>query len=205
MNKLALPGDPLVTEYGEIVDESDIGEEEAAKRAVERRSLIPFHIYKPAKELRPTQIPEADKEQQSVIALVIAMRLMGMSSVDIAEYLNTSQAKIEEISELPATQMTFELMVRGVIDANSTLIQGRIASHAETASGVIVDLMTDEKAPHIVKLKSAQDVLDRAGTHADQFFRDGSDRSAQSDSLVIEISDVEDDAPKSKVKITKKG
>lgn len=202
MSDLPDPGDPLVTTSGKIIKPIDLGGEDVLEPSELRRTVLPFKHYRPAKDLNVNKIPEADPEEQSLVALVVAYRLMGMSDSDMADYLNVSIADIETITAKSSVQKTFEMIVQGVIDANSVLIQGRIANHADSASKVVVELMEGKEIRPDVRLKAAQDVLDRAGTNADQFFKEADDRSGQSDSIIIEtyVGD-EEAAPSTKVTV----
>lgn len=204
MAELAQPGDPLITTSGKIVEPADkIGLDVVSAEAT-RRQILPFDKYRPAKDLKPTKIPEADPQEQSLITLIVGYRLMGLSDTDMADYMGVSLAKVQEIVAKPSVQKTFELIVKGVIDTNSVLIQGRISSHANSAANVVVDLMEDKDIRPDVRLKAAQDVLDRSGTHADQFFRETDDRSGQNDSIIIETYvGSDDDTPSTRVTVNK--
>ena len=201
MVELAQPGDPLVTTSGKVVNPTEVNGVDVTSSEATRRQILPFSKYRPPKDIAITKVPEADPQEQSLLTLIVGYRLMGLSDTDMAEYMGVSLAKIREILDKSSIQKTFEMIVRGVIDTNSVLIQGRISSHANSAANVVVNLMEDVEIRPDVRLKAAQDVLDRSGTNADQYFREADDRSGQNDSIIIETY-VGDDSQPGSTKVT---
>ena len=169
MANLPLPGDPLVTMNGTIAPIE--GDELETKEYSSREILPRVTQFVPAYRMGLRDTPEKDHQEQTLAAAVVALRLLGLDTSDIATMFKTGMHNIQEILEKPATQITFEKMFLSIINAKADHISGRIASYADKAVTTVVNLMEgDDKVPAIVKLKAAQDILDRSGTNAEQLF-----------------------------------
>lgn len=204
MSELPLPGDPYVYGTGNVVAETDndvVGDvDETLQRSVVQR----FVTFAPVRKVEVDSTPEADSDLQKAIALVISLRLMGMDNVAIAEMAKVTVAEIERINRLPATQHTFELMIRNVIGHNSNNIQGRIASHAGSAVSTVLELMEDKETRSDVRLKAAQDVLDRSGTGAREFFNSDHEQQGREDELNIVFMDEGNEKERVKINMKRK-
>ena len=186
MVNLANPGDPYHNGKGTMLEPKD--NDVAVEAPPERRQLMPrlAQAYS-HKSLKTDQLPEKDMQRQNAISVVVCHRLMGISEADIADLLNTSLVKIQEILASPAAQQTFELLYKVIVNASADVVQGRIAAHAVGAVDTVVSLMEDTETRSDVRLKAAQDILDRTGTHPDQFFSstDGSEHSDDELRIVV--------------------
>lgn len=203
---LAKPGDPLVTGMGVVVFDEDA--REASQISLdeynERRVIPSFKSFKPTREIAQDQMPEADVNDQIGLAAVVGLRLIGLSFEDIADMLKVNIDEIERMVNLPSAQATFERMFRGVVAVNADNIQGKISAFASNAADVVFTLMNDEKTRDDVRLKAAQDVLDRSGTNADNFFNDKAGQTSQDDELRITIMDEEGAKEKVNVSIKRR-
>lgn len=188
---LARKDDPYIDGSGKAIAEANIQAPDAFELEEKRKVLPIFRTLVPTKRTDLDDLPEPDGNQQTVISAVIAMRLLGLSDVDIADVMKTSVEQIQSIVKMSATQATFERIYQNIIHANSENIQGRIASHANNAVDVVVSMMNDEETRDDVRLKAAQDVLDRSGAHPDQFFGETSKSQQNDDELRIVIMDEE--------------
>lgn len=206
MANLAKPGDPLVLGTGIVVMDDDNGKFDvvSTEEYNERRKIPAFKTFKASRILTLDTMPEADAQQQVVIAAIIGLVLTGLETDTIAEMMNVHVDEIKKIINLPSTQATFERVFRGLIATNAETVQGRIASHADNAVSVVLKMMNDDKTRDDVRLKAAQDVLDRSGTSADNFFVGGDRGSEQDDELRITIMDESGETEKIKVEIGKK-
>lgn len=205
MSDLAKPGDPYIDGSGKTIEADDFSEKSDTDIVIRRREVLPkFSHFQPAKERKIDDLPEADQQQQTVIIAVIGLRMLGLDPVDIQDMLGASMGEIERIMNLPSTQATFEKMFKGMISVNADTVQGRIASYANNAVSVVVDMMNNAETRDDVRLKAAQDVLDRSGTNADQFFTSGDDSHSADDELRITIMDEEGGSEKVSVEIKRK-
>lgn len=202
---LANNGDPFVAPSGQLIEQS-FDTREAYVDTVETRKILPnFSGIYVRQKLSLDHLPEPDAEQQVVVTAVIGLKLMGLSDVDITEILNTSLDNIQRIIKSPAAQATFERMYQNLISANATTVQGRIAAYADKAADTVFEMMTDTETRHDVRLKAAQDVLDRSGTHPDQFFTETT-QTGGNDSDELRIVIMDDAGEKERVKVDiKKG
>jgi hypothetical protein len=133
------------------------------------------------------------------------MRLMGMTPLDISYVLNTSLENIQKIVRSPAAQTSFEKLYKNIINTNSDVVQGRIASHMNNAVDVVVSLMENIDTRDDVRLKAAQDVLDRGGTNPEHFFANDDGQGQSDDELKIVIMDEETGENRVSVEINRKG
>jgi len=183
MSNLPLPGDPLITFNGPIQPVE--GDDDASPKYISREVLPRLETFNPVHRIGLKETPEKDTQDQTLIAAVIGLRLLGLDISDIAFMFNTGMQNIKDIINRPAAQVTFEKVFMSIIHAKADHISGRIASHADSAVERIVQLMDGEKVPAIVQLKAAQDILDRSGTGAEQLFG-VNNKTSQEDELKIE-------------------
>lgn len=190
MDKIDLPapGDPYVYGTGNVV-ESDSTVTHDVSEYIERSSIQRFTAFTPVNIIDPSKTPEADQQEQLAVVVVTALRLMGMEAPDIAEYTSVHLSEVERVIRLPSTQRTFEMILRNIIGNNANNIQGRLASHAGAAVDTVLELMNEKTTRDDVRLKAAQDVLDRSGTNADQFFNARTEQQGREDELNIVFTD----------------
>lgn len=192
MSDLPSPGDPLIIGTNQVYDPvNPIDAEETHLSVSEyatRNNIINFKHFAPIKVLLKDNLPEPEFKEQTAVTTVVAMRLLGLDLVDIADVLNTDLRTINNILEKESVQKTFELMLKNIISHNANIVQGRISSYANSAVSVVNDLMTDEEVQPIVRLKAAQDFLDRSGLEADQFFKDPNKDNQSDNQLEIIIT-----------------
>ncbi len=184
---LPKPGDPYVDKYGLVHHDDETGEsyEISVEEYQERRKLPLFKYIKPAVERDLKSMPEADEKQQVVLSAIVGMRLMGLDFQDIAYSLNTTEDKIKDMMNEPSAQLTFEAIFKGLINTSADNVHGRISAHSNNAVSVILQLMNNTDTRDDVRLKSAQDILDRSGTNAEQFFSADQQSNIQEDELTI--------------------
>jgi hypothetical protein len=202
---LAKSNDPYIDGSGKAIEADHVAMPDAFVLEEKRKILPIFRTLTATKRIDIDNAPEPEGSQQTVISAVVGMRLLGLSDVDIADMMGTNLDKIQSIVNLPATQATFERIYQNIIHTNSDHIQGRIASHAGRAVDVVVSMMDDEDTRDDVRLKAAQDILDRSGSHPDQFFGESGKSQQQDDELRIVIMDEEGKQERVKVDIKRGG
>ena len=201
--ELAAPDDPYIKTDGTVLEAAGTSEATNELLREDRKVLPLFSKINTVQKASIEDLPEPDYQQQTVIAAVVGLKLLGLADVDIVEILDTDLEAVQRIVEMPATQITFEKMYQNLIHANSNSAQGRIASYANTAVDTVVSLMENVDIRDDVRLKAAQDVLDRSGTHPDQFFGDGTTGNQSDDELRIVILDEETGNEKVRVEVKK--
>jgi len=201
MSDLPSPGDPLVVGVGgDKYEQITLPDDKIDVPSVEERyTFTRLRDFAPVKEITKDDLPETEHQEQMTTSLVIALKMLGLHETDIADVCGVTLPHIEKVIKRPAAQFTFERMVRNIIDANATSTQGRIASYANDAVTTVVTMMQDNKTRDDVRLKAAQDVLDRSGTNADQYFNSSMGQGSQEDELQIVFTDEGEEKEKVKV------
>jgi hypothetical protein len=186
---LANEDDPFIDGSGKLIEPAKTPDIEISN-SIEKRKVLPLlSSLQMHKKVSADNLPEPDKQQQTVICAVVSLKLLGVSDVDIAEITKTSLNQIQSIVRKPAAQQTFEKIYQNLISINSTTVQGRIAAHADRAVDVVLDMMENVDVRDDVRLKAAQDILDRSGTNPDQFFAETVANNQSNDELRIVIMD----------------
>jgi len=207
--ELAKPGDPLVTERGNLVEPEGRKEPDYSINVPIARTL---NIKTP----RSIRELGTDAQTQTVVNAVLMYKLLGVSRNEIAHVLGTSLSEVDNIERLPAFQETFEVIFKELLAASSHSIQARIASYAGRALDNLMHLA--DARPHakeeiddegnsimrreydvapMVILKANDSLLDRAGLNADNLY--GRDNESEAQQLEIEITTA--DSNKTSVKI----
>ena len=207
MSDLPDPKDPLVTRTGMVVynEETETTDKVTVEEYNARQRVIPFDKFQPAFEMTQDTMPEADAKDQITLASIIGLRLMGLPLVDISDMFGVAIGTLEEMIKRPSTQKTFERMFQGIVSGNSSALQGRLVHFGNNAIDVMAGLMNDDETRDDVRLKAAQDFLDRAGTNPDNFFaKDKDSGNAQDDELRIVMMDETGTTEKMSVEISRK-
>ena len=202
MANLALPGDPYVDGFGNVIIQKG---EELEQFAGRTREVLPsLQRFKPVRLRKRDDCPEKDHKTQAGLNAIIAFRVMGFEIVDIAEFFEATIAEIEEMLARPAAQRTFEMMFVNFINHNADNLQGRISSYAHRAVDTVIALMEDVEVRDDVRLKASQDILDRSGANAEQFFAASDQGSRAEDELQITFMSEGDAKDKIEVKIKRR-
>lgn len=205
MPELARPGDPLIHGIGRTFDPIRTEDDTPNIQMEEKRSVLPrFEKFVPVKERTVEDMPERDTKEQMAMIALIGARLLGLDMYAIADMFGVDIDTVTSLVTKPATQATFERMFVALINHNADNIQGRIASYANKAVTTVVDLMEDTETRSDVRLKAAQDILDRSGANAEQFFAAGQDSGAHDDELKIVVMDESGESEKVRVEIKRK-
>ena len=185
------PGDPLMLGVNGMV-KPDLSEDDHAIGTAMPNTTITAPVakgYVPKKRRAMTELP-ADGKTQTLVNVVLVYSLMGLTVNEISITLKCSIADVNVIINLPAYQETFDILFYELISANSKSLQARIASYAGAAVTNVMELaeadIGDKRVPAIVKLKSNQDLLDRAGLAPGTLFnKDGSDDEGDALSIIF--------------------
>jgi hypothetical protein len=202
---LARNGDPYIATNGKLIEQSGISQEDVFVMEENRKTLPAFKRITITKRIFIENLPEPDGRQQTIISAIIGLRLLGLSDVDIADVTNSTIDDVKHLSALPATQATFERIYQNIIHTNSDTAQGRIAAYANSAVDVVVSMMNDEDTRADVRLKAAQDILDRSGTNAEQFFGETAQQQQHDDELRIVVTDESGQTERVKIDIRRGG
>lgn len=113
-----------------------------------KRSLADMPV--PAKEL-------------NAISVVCLYSLIGLNERDIAEALRIDVDRVARIKMLDAYSTVYDYVTKAIIDEDAEDVAHMFAAHARSAAKSVVDLATDSDGNAAVRLRAAQDILDRAG------------------------------------------
>lgn len=185
---LAKPGDPYVTERGQVLLPDD-----APDDAIPRFETLGAPIAKNiiSTERRTIKELPADPRVQTVINAVLVYQLLGMTDNEISHITHVSMEDIQRLKKLNEYQETFDILFHQFISVNSTSLQSKIASFAGEALDNVMHIAGNSKH-EIAKLKANQDILDRAGLHPETLF--GKNKPEDGfESLKIVIQDGKDD------------
>lgn len=188
MAALARPGDPYVSDKGEVFLE-DGNPMNALPRAdsVLGAPLAKNIIPKSRKTL--ADLP-AEKNVQTAINCIIVYQLLGLSENEIAHTLHIPIEDVKRVKSHIGFQETFDILFHEFININSTSLQSKIASFAGTALDNVMEIASTSKHD-LAKLKANQDLLDRSGLHPEHLFGKFKDDDGF-DSLKIVIQDGDD-------------
>lgn len=157
---LAQPEDPLITSDGEVF-EPDACPSSGEIAVIEAKSTLNAKEFEASIRRGLSELP-APVQTQSGINAIVVYSILGLGNREIAEALNIDAATVIELKQLSAYSETFEMILGELINANATLLQGRIAAHTQVAFGQVVNLATRGKKEE-VRLRASTDILDRAG------------------------------------------
>lgn len=153
---LARVGDPLVLADGRVIEPIPAGGVKVEK--VDARP----HDYKATKRRNIADL-SAKPAVLNGIGVVLVYTLLGVGDREIAEALRIHVNKVKEVRKHPTYTEIFSLIQDEYINANSELIQARIASYGSTAVDTAADVMMDAKGKAPVRLKAAEDFVEWGG------------------------------------------
>jgi hypothetical protein len=185
---LAKPGDPYVSETGQILLPGDHPTD-----AIPRNATLGAPVAKNVVSTERRTIKElpSDPRTQTVINAVLVYQLLGMTDNEISHITTLTIEDIQRLKQLHEYQETFDILFHQFISVNSTSLQSKIASFAGEALDNMINIAGHSKH-EMAKLKANQDILDRAGLHPETLFG----KNKQDDgfeSLKIVIQDGKDD------------
>jgi hypothetical protein len=189
MPALARPGDPYVTDKGDVMLEGEGQPMNALPRADSVLGApLAKHIV-PKSRRNVADLPAPGK-LQTAINVVLIYQLLGLSENEIAHLVDTSIADIQKIKSHIAYQETFDALFHEFISVNSNSLQSKIAAFAGDALDNVMDIAKSSKH-EMAKLKANQDILDRSGLHPEHLFGKNKEEDGF-DSLKIVVQSGED-------------
>jgi hypothetical protein len=152
---LPRPGDPLVTEDGQVL------EPEGYKQTAAERYKIKPREYRATRKRTLRELP-ADAGTLNGVACVLLYTLLGVPDREIATALNISLTNVGTIKRHAAYGQCFEIICNEFVNMNSDLITSRLAAYSHTALDGVYDIATAGKKENN-RLKANIDILNRGG------------------------------------------
>ena len=201
MPNLARPGDPYITDKGDVVLD---GEGKAMNALPRADSVLGAPLARniiPKNRATIADLP-AEANLQTAINCVLVYQLLGLSENETSHLLHIPLADVQRIKHHIAYQETFDILFHEFINTNSNSLQAKIASFAGDALQNVMTIAKEGKH-EVAKLKANQDILDRSGLHPEHLFGKHKEDDGF-DSLKIVIQDGEDKDMKIDVDIRRK-
>jgi hypothetical protein len=175
--KLARPGDPLVLADGSKIkpdgDALTEGKTERRLIAIHQQAMAPAD-FRPTKRRTVKELP-APPTMMNGVSVVFVYTMLGLSDREMADMLNISPIDIESLRNGEAYKELFDGVMNEFINADSDLVQSRIAAYAHSALIRVAEISATSEEESVA-LRASQDILDRAG-HAPK------DRNARANSM----------------------
>lgn len=171
---LARPGDPFVLPDGKVIQADGTAKEQHEKANAYKVTPAAF---KPQNRRALRDMP-ANGNPLKAIACVLVFSVMGMSDRDIASELGIDDEQVRRVRTHSAYEDCFNVVLGEFINANSNVLQSRIAAYQGGALHSIAEVAfagTVEKN----RLSASQDIMDRGETAA------GIGKSAKQNTLRI--------------------
>lgn len=201
MPNLARPGDPYVSDKGEVILDGEGSAMNALPRADSVLGAPLARNIIPKNRATIADLP-AEANLQTAINCVIVYQLLGLSENETSHLLHIPLADVQRIKHHIAYQETFDILFHEFINTNSNSLQAKIASFAGDALQNVMHIAAHSKH-EVAKLKANQDILDRSGLHPEHLFGKHKEDDGF-DSLKIVIQDGEDKDMKIDVDIRRK-
>lgn len=155
---LAKPGDPLALANGRVIDPK--GKEVEVPSLT---TIVKPEEYRPLKRRSLREIP-APVPVMKAVSVIFTFTMLGLGDREIADALGITTHEVVQAREHSAYAELFEIITGEFINANSALIQSRIAAYSHSALSSVAKIALNGKQEANV-LKASQDILDRAGTN----------------------------------------
>jgi len=186
---LARPGDPLVLPNGTILEEEKPYRERSSNSKSDRSDIIiPAHSYR-ANQRRNLKDFPANEQMFKALSVVFAMTLYGISNVEICDSLNISLDQLTELRSHHGYAELFNNVLAEFINANSDMLQSRIAAYSHAAVGRVGSLINGAEREE-TQLAASKDMLDRAGLRPQDL---AASQQASQNELQIRITRKTDD------------
>lgn len=155
---LPRPGDPLVLADGTIVKEEV--RHEPLKLGATTLSTDPTN-FRPAGKRIIRDFP-ANTQMFKALSVVFSFTMYGISNLEICDELGIDVDQLNELRAHHGYQELFNSVFSEFINANSDMLQSRIAAYSAAAVSKIGHLSTHGKKEE-TQLAASKDILDRAG------------------------------------------
>ena len=157
---LADPDDPLVTANGDVYA-PDNEEHEPTREFTEK--IVPAHKLRASTRRTIQDLPSSSPNEQMIVNVILTFHLLGMTENEISHHLSVSIKHVQKIKQSPAFQSTYDLLFSEMLEYNKTSTIARINAATTRAVDGMIDLLDDDEAPHMVRLKAQENILDRSG------------------------------------------
>jgi hypothetical protein len=183
---LPRPGDPLVLPDGTMLYE----EKRVKTTDANRKSDLAINPRDfRADNKRDLKNFPANPAMFKAVSVVFSMTAYGISNIEICESLNITNDQLEELRSHQGYSELFNSVFNEFINANSEMLQSRIAAYSHMAVGKIGQLVTKAKKEE-VQLAASKDILDRAGMRPQDLT---ANQAASQNELQIRITKKVDD------------
>lgn len=201
MPALARPGDPYVSDKGDVILDGDRTPMDALPRA---DSVLGAPIAKHVVPKAHNTIADLPAEQnlQTAVNAILVYHLLGLSDNEIGHILHIPLEDVKRVKSHIAYQETFDTLFHEMININSNSLQSKIAAFAGDALENVMGIATNSKHD-LAKLKANQDLLDRSGLHPEHLFGKHKEDDGF-DSLKIVIQDGEDKDTKVNINLNRR-
>lgn len=156
---LARPGDPFVTGDGRVIPPAK--DVKPRDRERERARYTQPHEFRPVKRINVKELPAPAKIMNGV-GVIFMYTMLGLSDREIVDLLKLTQNQVEEIRQHTAYSQLFNSVLHEFVNAESELIESRIAAYSHNALTRISELSENAEEEGI-SLRASQDLMDRAG------------------------------------------
>ena len=153
---LAIPGDPLVTEHGEI-----IYEDSPADKVKQRTHNVNAFNFKSTKKRQLKDIP-GPVSLINAVACIFMYTTLGVGDREIQDALKITSPEFDQIKKHSAYNECFEIIASEFINANSALLSSRIAAYSHAALTSVANIALNGKKEENI-LRASDSLLDRAG------------------------------------------
>jgi hypothetical protein len=185
--KLVQPGDPLVLGEDQVIEE-DRDEEELEQKVVAIRERVHNATNVSPSEFRASRhrsihdLP-AEGSMMRAIAVVLVLTVFGLGDQEMASFLGISVGDVKRVREHQGYAELFNRLVDEIVNVNSTVLRGRIASYGNATLDELISLALGSKKENI-RMTGVRDVLDRIGVGAKE--EQGQSNTANELRIVIE-------------------
>ena len=179
---LAQANDPLVLPDGTRIEPDRKNDRLEALQQARAIASDPA-TFKPKARRSIVELPEQGKNMNA-IALVFTYTLLGLSNAEIADALNTTTRTIEAVKQTNAYEEVFLTIKDEFVNANSSLLESRIAAYSHLALDEVVTLAAKSDKESI-RLSASTDILDRAGVNQKRFDERNQQQEASKLNIVI--------------------
>jgi hypothetical protein len=176
------PGDPLVLADGRVVTPDQHSEAFDPDDKSDLRANVEPHEYRPTTRRSLKDFPSTPS-MLNAISVVFAYTLYGLSNIEICNVLNLTAEQLDNIRLHRGYAELFTSIMNEFINANSEMLQSRIAAYSHSAVSRVGYLIDNAKKEEI-QLSASKDLLDRAGARPQDL---ANQQAATMDGLRISI------------------
>lgn len=160
---LPKPGDPLITEQGEVLAPEDSEEETYYNDGSVPlpQTAVPFKFYRPVNK-RVLSDLRAPNSAINVAVVVLSYTLLGISDAEICMATGLDGPEVAKVRDSRVYSECFGNIMQELINANAEYIECRLAAYSGMALSNVAGIAKTAKN-QAVKLSANNSILDRAG------------------------------------------